>query len=143
MLSSIHHPPCVLPEAEGLYRRALAGREDQLGSTHPDTLNSVWNLAVLLEAKGSLTEARFLVDLRLAAVLLGSGHVRDQPGPRVAAPAATHHVQAGQLYLRELRGMEAAGSEGMVAGGLRGVMMKPGHHQSSSYSLHVDFGVPK
>ena len=44
---------------------------------HPDTLQSVWNLAILLEVKGSLTEAASsgpLVSL-LGAVLLGSGDV--------------------------------------------------------------------
>ena len=45
-------------QAEGLYRRALAGWEDQLGLLHPDTLISVYNLADLLEAKGSFAEAR-------------------------------------------------------------------------------------
>eukprot|EP00435_Cladocopium_sp_Y103_P064679 s1011_g26.t1 len=90
-------------KAEGLHRRALAGREDQLGSTHPDTLSSVWNLAALLEAKGSFAEA--------------ASQCVISPGPEWPPPA-THHVQAGQLYLRELRGMEAAGSEGMVDGHL-------------------------
>ena len=44
-------------QAEELYRRALTGREDQLGPVHPDTLRSVRNLAILLEVKGSVTEA--------------------------------------------------------------------------------------
>ena len=55
-------PPCCHPQptlqAEGLYRRALTGREGQLGPVHPSTLSSVWNLAELLEAKGSFAEAR-------------------------------------------------------------------------------------
>ena len=55
-------PPCCHPstthQAEELYRRALSGREGQLGPLHPDTLSSVWNLANLLEAKGSVSEAR-------------------------------------------------------------------------------------
>ena len=52
------HPSTTLRQAEGLYRRALTGREDQLGPAHPDTLRSVYNLADLLEAKGSFSEAR-------------------------------------------------------------------------------------
>ena len=48
----------TLPQAEELYRRALTGREGQLGPEHPETLQSVWNLAHLLEAKGSFAEAR-------------------------------------------------------------------------------------
>ena len=55
---SLRHgaPPCC--QAEELYRRALTGSEDQLGPVHPDTLQSVYNLADLLEAKGSFAEAR-------------------------------------------------------------------------------------
>ena len=44
-------------EAEGLYRRALEGREPQLGPQHPHTLNSANNLACLLEKQGKLEEA--------------------------------------------------------------------------------------
>ncbi|KAJ1639406.1 hypothetical protein T492DRAFT_1117215 [Pavlovales sp. CCMP2436] len=46
-----------LGEAEPLLRRALEGREEQLGESHPDTLASVNNLAVLLKAQGKLAEA--------------------------------------------------------------------------------------
>ena len=56
------HPAVIHPQptlqAEELHRRALSGREDQLGPEHPDTLSSVRNLAILLEAKGSFAEAR-------------------------------------------------------------------------------------
>ena len=52
------HPSATLRQAEGLYRRALSGREDQLGPEHPDTLTSARNLAILLEVKGSVAEAR-------------------------------------------------------------------------------------
>jgi hypothetical protein len=36
----------------------LTGWDDQLGPVHPSTLISVYNLAKLLEAKGSFAEAR-------------------------------------------------------------------------------------
>ena len=72
------HPAVIHPQptlqAEELHRRALAGSEDQLGPMHPDTLKSVYNLAKLLEAKGSLAEARRIsvgLVLLLGAVLLG------------------------------------------------------------------------
>ena len=56
------HPAVIHPQptlqAEELHRRALTGREDQLGPVHPDTLSSVRNLAILLEVKGSVAEAR-------------------------------------------------------------------------------------
>jgi len=47
--------PCC--QAEGLHRRALEGKESQLGPQHPDTLTSVHNLAVLLQKQGKLEEA--------------------------------------------------------------------------------------
>ena len=57
------HPAVIHPQptlqAEELFRRALTGREGQLGPEHPDTLSSVYNLADLLEAKGSFAEAGF------------------------------------------------------------------------------------
>ena len=55
------HPAVIHPQptlqAEELHRRALAGLEGQLGPVHPDTLISVRSLAILLEVKGSVTEA--------------------------------------------------------------------------------------
>ena len=66
-------PPCCRPsttlrQAEELHRRALTGREGQLGPVHPDTLSSVCEMAVLLEAKGSFAEAR---GISVGIVLLG------------------------------------------------------------------------
>ena len=49
-----------LAEAEPLYRRALEGREQQLGAKHPHTLTSVNNLVSLLHAQGKLTKAEAL-----------------------------------------------------------------------------------
>jgi tetratricopeptide (TPR) repeat protein len=49
-----------LAEAEPLYRRALEGREQQLGAHHPSTLTSVNNLAMLLRTQGKLAEAELL-----------------------------------------------------------------------------------
>ena len=54
---AVAHPQPTL-QAEELHRRALTGREDQLGPVHPSTLSSVRNLAILLEVKGSVAEAR-------------------------------------------------------------------------------------
>ena len=44
-------------QAEALHRRALAGREAHLGANHPDTLQSMNNLAALLRQQGKLAEA--------------------------------------------------------------------------------------
>ena len=48
-------------QAEALQRRCLAGREALLGANHPDTLQSMNNLAVLLEKQGKLAEAGLMV----------------------------------------------------------------------------------
>ena len=44
-------------EAEELRRGVVKRKEDHLGASHPSTFVSVWNLAELLEAKGSFAEA--------------------------------------------------------------------------------------
>ena len=43
-----------LERAEPLYREALEGRREKLGPKHPDTLRSVKNLGLLLQARGDL-----------------------------------------------------------------------------------------
>ena len=43
-------------EAEELYKRALAGNEEKLGSKHPDTLRTVCNWASFLEDCGRADE---------------------------------------------------------------------------------------
>ena len=45
-------------QAEGLQRKALSGREAQLGASHPDTLVFVGVLALILESQGKLEQAR-------------------------------------------------------------------------------------
>ena len=44
-------------QAEELQRKALAGRETQLGADHPETLVSISHLAVVLKQQGKLDEA--------------------------------------------------------------------------------------
>lgn len=65
-----------LDEAEKLYRRALAGQERRLGPQHPDTLESVSNLAVLLKKCKKKKEAeRFFRRAMLGRdIQLGGNH---------------------------------------------------------------------
>ena len=56
-LVSIPFTQGKLQEAEPLYRRALEGYERTLGPDHPDTLASINNLAILIEAQGKPQEA--------------------------------------------------------------------------------------
>ena len=53
------HATCRISgrQAEELQRKALAGRETQLGADHPETLESISHLAVVLQQQGKLDEA--------------------------------------------------------------------------------------
>ena len=53
------HATCRISgrQAEELQRKALAGRETQLGADHPETLVSIGNLAAVLQQQGKLDEA--------------------------------------------------------------------------------------
>ena len=65
--------------------------------------------------------------------------------PSGHTPCARHHVQAGQLYLRELRGLEAfaraIGDRSIAIDSHLVAVQTPSG--SSWWSLLVDFGVPK
>jgi len=64
------------PQAEPLYQRALAIREKQLGSEHPNTATSLNNLAVLYRAQGKYEQAEPLYQraLVIRKKQLGSEH---------------------------------------------------------------------
>ena len=53
-------------EAGSLYRRVMAIREKVLGDEHPDTANTLYNLANLLEGQCSYKEAETLYRRALA-----------------------------------------------------------------------------
>ena len=59
------------------YKRAVRGKERVLGKENPDTLRSMSNLAMLLEAQGNVDEAKimFAQCLELRTVALGKNHV--------------------------------------------------------------------
>ena len=63
-------------EAEPLYRRSLAGKEEALGPAHPDTLNTVGNLAILFAQQGKYDEAEPMFRRQLAGEeeALGPAH---------------------------------------------------------------------
>jgi hypothetical protein len=66
-------------EAETLFRRALAGRETELGANHASTLESVCFLAELLSKKGieALNEALSLFRRELAGLHSSLGYAED------------------------------------------------------------------
>ena len=63
----------MLEEAAPLLREALAGQRKKLGDTYPDTLMSINNLGVLLQAQCKLEEAAPFYREALAGVRQKSG----------------------------------------------------------------------
>ncbi|CAK9117649.1 unnamed protein product [Durusdinium trenchii] len=107
-----------LAEAELWFRRALQRREDQLGAMHADTLTSlnnlaavlkdqgdqdtlstVFNLAKLLEAKGSLAEAEDLYVRHLKGLeeLYGPNDQKVQVARRLLERFLTNHSRSENL----------------------------------------------
>lgn len=66
----------LLDEATTLLREALEARRDVVGSTHPDTLDSIYNLGRLLQDRGMVDEALSLLreELNGAAAHKGVAH---------------------------------------------------------------------
>jgi tetratricopeptide (TPR) repeat protein len=56
-------------EAEGLYKRALAIREQALGTSHPDVARTLDNMAILYESRGESGSALAYSRKATAAVL--------------------------------------------------------------------------
>ena len=71
-----HHALATYVEARPLHERALAIREKVLGAEHPDTAESLNNLAHLLQDQGDLAGARPLFERALAIreKVLGAEH---------------------------------------------------------------------
>ena len=85
-----------LPEAEAAFREAADGRAKALAPSHPATLESFSNLAVVLKDQGRWKEARPIYERVLAEKkrVLPPDHIdtlgdEKQPGKRAAEPAAS------------------------------------------------------
>ncbi len=78
--ASYSHDRARYTEAEPLCVRARSIREEQLGATHPDTANSLNNLALLLKTQGKHAEAESLYRRALAIMVrrLGTDHPQTQ-----------------------------------------------------------------
>ena len=59
----------------------VAGFRSALGDAHPDTLGSINNLGMLLQAQGRLDEARPLLEEAVAGRRAGLGDARLVPEP--------------------------------------------------------------
>ncbi len=65
-LAGLYYNQGKYEQAEPLYQRALAIREQQLGPKHPDTAHSLNNLGLLYETQGKYAEAEPLLQRALA-----------------------------------------------------------------------------
>ncbi len=93
--------------AEPLYVRALAIHEQQLGVTHPDTAQSLNNLAVLYYTQGKYTEAEPLLKRALAIKEQQLGATHPDTAQSFNNLAALYYTQgkyteAEPLYVRVL-----------------------------------------
>jgi hypothetical protein len=75
-----------LDRARTLYERTVAIRKARLRADHPDTTQSLTNLAGVLHAQDNLQDARSLLERALALyqACLGPDHRRHRPIPRAA-----------------------------------------------------------
>ncbi|KAJ1619571.1 hypothetical protein T492DRAFT_915886 [Pavlovales sp. CCMP2436] len=110
-IGKLLHDQGRLGEAEPLLRRALEGRERQLGVNHPSTLTSVNNLASLLQDQGKLVEAELLFRRALEGreEQLGASHPRTLTAVNNLALLLKMQGRLGEaepLYRRALRGQE-------------------------------------
>ncbi|MCJ1231793.1 hypothetical protein MMC12_008472 [Toensbergia leucococca] len=98
-------------DAEELYKRALAGREEQLGPDHPDTLGTVENLAIVYRNKGRYDDAEELYKRALAGneEQLGPDHpdtLRTVQNLANVYSNKGRYDDAEELYKRALAGRE-------------------------------------
>ena len=98
--------------AEPQYRRCLQLREQHLGPSHPDTLNTKQNLAVLLRNTGRLAEAQGLYRQAIDGLLERFGPDSPRPYRRMMNLARlvelTDPPAAEEVYQRALDGLERA-----------------------------------
>ena len=98
-------------EAEKLYERALTGNEEKLGATHPDTLRTVVNLAIVYRNQGRYDEAEKLYERALTGneEKLGATHpdtLRTVENLANVYRNQGRYDEAEKLYERALTGRE-------------------------------------
>ncbi|RMZ87211.1 hypothetical protein DV736_g5563, partial [Chaetothyriales sp. CBS 134916] len=102
-----------LAKAEQMYLRALQGKEEALGLTHPSTLDTVHNLGLLYQDQGKLAEAEqmYLRALQGKEEALGLTHPSTLDTVNNLGVLYRNQgklAKAEQMYLRALQGKEEA-----------------------------------
>ena len=79
-------------EAEALFKRALAIRENALGADHPDVAQTLNNLALVYQAQGKYSEAEGLSTISMSSL---SGCRLPRPsGLRISVDGSVRFVSA-------------------------------------------------
>ena len=102
-----------LQEAEGLYIRALKGKEKALGAEHRSTLETVNNLGILYRNQGKLAQAEemFVRALEGGEKALGAEHTSTLGTVNNLGNLYLNQgklAQAEEMYVRALKGKEKA-----------------------------------
>jgi eukaryotic-like serine/threonine-protein kinase len=105
-LAHVHYASGSYAEAEALYQRALAIREQALGPDHPDVATSLNNLAAVHGATGSYAEARALHERALAIRKQAVGP--DHPDVAASLANLAHAHLATGSYARARASYERA-----------------------------------
>ena len=98
-------------DAEMIFKRVLAGREEDLGPDHPDTLQTVQNLAIIYRMQGRYTEAENLYQRALIGreKKLGLDHpdtLQTVQNLAIIYRMQGRYTEAEKLYQRALIGRE-------------------------------------
>ncbi|MGD8277298.1 MAG: serine/threonine-protein kinase, partial [Gemmatimonadota bacterium] len=108
-LGYIRHDQGRYPEAESLYRAALAVQRDRLGPNHPNTLTTTSNLGFLLQLLGRFEAADSALQAVLSARrrIFGERHARVATSLLVLAELryAQGAWQEAERYVRDARAM--------------------------------------
>lgn len=107
-LGLIHLWQADLPEARGLFERALKIREETLGSAHPDVAESLANVGRVLTEQGDLQRATPILEraLRIRRDTLGLQH------PDVGV--SLNYLSQVRLLLGDLQGAQAGFEEAIT-----------------------------
>jgi tetratricopeptide (TPR) repeat protein len=117
VVAHFHYVRGDYPEARRLFERAVEAMTRLLGREHPDTLATLQNLAVTLQAQGDLLGARRLYERALEALtrLLGAehpGHAHHPAEPRRHAQSPGRPAGRARPLRARPRGQDAPPGRG-------------------------------
>src|SRR6202040_2846756 len=103
-LAMVHQAQGKYAEAEAVFKRALAIREQALGASHPDVAHALRNLANVYRDQGKHAQAEGLYKRALAI----QEHLQTVVEMGVMYDRQGKYAEAEGLYQRALAGLERA-----------------------------------